>query len=146
VTSSSAAAASGSAHKTVLRYAAADSVGITIFNGQAVNPSDVLVRYTYAGDANLDGKVNALDFNAVAGNSASLTLPGNGQGDFNYDNITNTLDFTALAQNFNQVLPSPAIASVVPQPATLFVAAPLLRRRRLAGSKSHEKTPVSPLG
>ena len=44
ITSSSAAATSGSAHKTALGYAIAGSLGITVFNGQAVNPSDVLVR------------------------------------------------------------------------------------------------------
>jgi hypothetical protein len=57
--------------------------------------------YTYFGDANLDGKVNALDFNAVATNFGKT--PGSdvwAQGDFNYDGNVNTLDFTALAGSF----------------------------------------------
>jgi hypothetical protein len=103
------------------------------------------VRYTLNGDANLDGKVNALDFNALAtsfGVNAGASV-WNG-GDFNYDGNVDTTDFTALAQNFNQVLPSapPAppigsasLGSLVPEPGSLMLLAitgliPSRRRRR----------------
>ena len=93
----------------------------------------MLVRYTYSGDANLDGLVNALDFNALATNFGGGTGKFWNQGDFNYDGSANTLDFTALAQNFNQVLPAPALAALLPEPATLAPLAGLifLRRRRM---------------
>lgn len=94
-----------------------------------------MLRYTYLGDANLDGHVNALDFNAVATNFGSA--PGREwyQGDFNYDGSTNTLDFNALASNFNLSLAAPSVpvlGTLVPEPALvgLLVAMPLLRRRR----------------
>src|SRR5207237_1466113 len=55
-------------HKTALGYASASSLGVSLFDGQSVSGTNVLVRYTYSGDANLDGTVNALDFNALATN------------------------------------------------------------------------------
>ena len=39
-----------------------------MFDGHTVDSSSVLVRYTLAGDANLDGIVNAQDFDALATN------------------------------------------------------------------------------
>jgi autotransporter-associated beta strand protein len=101
----------------------------------------VTVARAYYGDANLDGTVNALDFNALATNFASGSAQWI-QGDFNYDGTVNSLDFNALAGNFGQSLPLPAPAlaasALVPEPGsvTLFaVACGLLcqpRRRRAA--------------
>src|SRR5262249_29216220 len=90
----------------------------------------VLIRYTRYGDANLDGVVNALDFNALAsrfGQSGKLWS----DGDWNYDGMVNTLDFNALAVNFNQALPVPALGgSLVPEPSLLVIPALALRRFR----------------
>src|SRR5439155_6591675 len=104
LTSSTAQAAANSAHKTALGYASASSIGVSAFNGQSVNGSDVLVRYAFSGDANLDGKVNALDFNALATNFGGGSGKFWNQGDFNYDGTINTTDFTSMAINFNQAL------------------------------------------
>jgi autotransporter-associated beta strand protein len=136
INSSTAAADAASAHLTAIGYAEASLVGITsTFFGQPVDGTTELLRYTYLGDANLDGHVNALDFNAVATNFGST--PGREwyQADFNYDGSTNTLDFDALASNFNLSLAAPSVAvlgTLVPEPALvgLLVAMPLLRRRR----------------
>jgi hypothetical protein len=118
------------AHKTALGYATASSVGITNFDGQSVSASGVLVRYTYSGDANLDGVVNALDFNAVATNFGGSANSFWFQGDFNYDGVVDTQDFTQLATNFGQVLPSPALGSLVPEPGSFaWLAVALLMRR-----------------
>ena len=65
ITSATAAAtdAAPGAKLTGLGYAEASSVGITgSYNGQTVDANTIIVRYTYLGDANLDGKVNAQDF------------------------------------------------------------------------------------
>src|SRR5207237_4676005 len=51
-----------------LGYADNATLARSMFGGQSVTASNVLVGYTFAGDANLDGVVNALDFNAVASN------------------------------------------------------------------------------
>jgi hypothetical protein len=118
-----------------LGYATASSLGLASFDGQPVSGATVLVRYTTTGDANLDGVVNALDFNALATNFGQT--PGSDvwtQGDFNYDGVVNTLDFTQLAGNFGQVLASPPLlATLVPEPcsAALLGLLFLSRRRRI---------------
>ena len=68
------------------------------------------------GDANRDGTVNALDFNALA--SAFGQNGDFSKGDFNYDTLVNTSDFTLLAANFDKTLsPAPATATDVVPPA-----------------------------
>ena len=115
---SSSAAASPQAHPTALGYANASSINVSSFDGQSVSGSSVLVRYTYSGDANLDGEVNALDFNALASNFGGASGRFWNQGDFNYDGTINTLDFGALAVNFNQPpLASEPLGALVPEPA-----------------------------
>src|SRR5262249_9015523 len=94
-----------------------------------VTGSDVLVRYTLTGDANLDGRVNALDFNALASNfggSGSLWV----DGDFNYDGKVNALDFNAVATNFGQTLGTAPLASVVPEPASVLALLAYMGLRR----------------
>ncbi len=97
--------------------------------------------YPFAdGDANMDGTVNALDFNVVASNfgSTSAVWP---QGDFTGDNIVNTADFMVLANNFGVVSPTPSpslslAGSVVPEPTGLGILAAsglLFWRRRRSG-------------
>src|SRR5205814_622361 len=86
--------------------------------------SQVIVAYTYYGDANVDGKVNMLDFNAVAvnfGGSAKVWS----DGDFNYDGTVNTTDFNMLAADFNQSIAipaSPALGVLVPEPGLIGAA------------------------
>jgi hypothetical protein len=135
IQSSSAAivASSSEIHKTAIGYAEASELHISSFAGQSIDGSAILMRYTYLGDANLDGKVNALDFNALAASFGT----GNSwcKGDFNYDGVTNMLDFAALATNFNLALASPGLGAIVPEPVgAIFAAAAVLiipRRREL---------------
>ncbi len=117
-----------SSHKTALGYGEASTLGVTLFKGQSVGTASVLVAYTYAGDANLDGKVNALDFNALAKNFGGSTGKFWTQGDFNYDGSVNGLDFTALGTNFNQpALGSPVVGTIVPEPDMVACAIVLAR-------------------
>jgi hypothetical protein len=63
--------------------------------------ADMLVQTilnTKYGDANLDHRVNALDFNAFAGHFGQTG--GWAQGDFNGDGVINSLDFNSIAGNF----------------------------------------------
>jgi len=135
---SSAAAGSSFAHRTALGVIEASDTGVTSFSGQNVDGTAVLVRYTYAGDANLDGSVNVQDFNRLA-NAYNQTNQGWLGGDFNYDGITNVQDFNLLASNYNlgfaSVGNSNGLGSVVPEPtgvAALLIASSALglRRRR----------------
>ncbi len=87
----------------------------------------VTVKYTYAGDASLDGKVDTSDFMTLAQNFGSTNA--NWQtGDFNYDGVVNALDFNAIATNFGQsTLPAPELSAplgtLVPEPTSLSVLA-----------------------
>jgi hypothetical protein len=138
ITSSAAAAASTSAHKTGLGYATFGELNINSFHGVgSTNPNAVAVAYTLYGDGNLDNMVDLTDFTFLAANfnqSGTDWL----RGDYNYDGTTDLTDFTFLASNFNQSLPagsaSSGIGSLVPEPASLGLlsvgAAMVLRRRR----------------
>jgi hypothetical protein len=126
-------------HKTALGYAEASSIGLSTVDGIPIDPVSVVVRYTYSGDANLDGAVNTADFNALA---AKFNQSGQEwvQGDFNYDGNVNALDFNAIATNFGSALPgSPvsggALGALVPEPGVvgaLATGAMLTARRRRA--------------
>jgi hypothetical protein len=135
MTSSVAAANTAATHKTALGYATASQLGVSTFSGQSVSGADVCVRYTYYGDANLDGKVNTSDFNQLAG-SFGTTNKDWVNGDFNYDGAVNSQDFNALSGNYGMVQPaSAALGSVVPEPATLsmvFAGFGVFMRRRRA--------------
>jgi hypothetical protein len=116
---------------------------------QSVNGSDVLVMYTYGGDANLDGKINIDDYgriDASVGQSGSVF--GWYNGDFNYDGKINIDDYGIIDSNIGSQGPPLGIApaslagiaqadgiTAVPEPASiLLLLLPLLaqpaRRRR----------------
>lgn len=109
----------------------------TTFSGQAVDPTDVLVKYTYFGDANLDGRVSIADYLATDRGFAR-NLTGWANGDFNYSGVIDAADFFLIDQAFiNQgAVLAPALLvepTPVPEPSAilmLVLAAPLLRRRR----------------
>jgi hypothetical protein len=71
------------------------------FEGVSVDNTAVLLKYTFYGDATLDGSVNLADFNKLAGN---FGLAGKrwSHGDFNFDGTVNLLDFNKLAGQFGQ--------------------------------------------
>src|SRR5262249_42229280 len=84
--------------------------------------ADMLVQTilnTRYGDANLDHRVNALDFSTIASNFGQSG--GWAQGDFNGDGLINSLDFTALAGNFgfNNLGASAPGAALVPEASIL---------------------------
>lgn len=72
------------------------------FMGQTVDNTTLLLRFTAAGDATMDGTVDFLDLAKLAQNYN--IAPGIGawaKGDFNYDGIVDFLDLAAMAQNYN---------------------------------------------
>ncbi|MEM7682335.1 MAG: hypothetical protein AAF288_10310 [Planctomycetota bacterium] len=81
----------------------------------------------FFGDANTDGVVDLLDFDALAVGFGGAG--GWGSGDFNGDGGVDLLDFDLLAQNFGD-----GSAAVAPEPSGLLLLAPglagLCRRRR----------------
>ena len=128
-------------------YASVSQIGTTTFDGVdlSAEPSAVVLKYTLLGDANLDGTVNALDFNALANNYGTGGKTW-ADGDFNYsaDGTVDSNDFALLAANFNNNVAASgadvpdaapmALGSVVPEPTSLSLIAlsslALKRRRR----------------
>ena len=124
------------------------------FDNQPVGNSDVLAKYTYYGDTNLDGKVDGSDYSRI--DSGFLThATGWFNGDFNYDGTINGSDYTLIDNAFNTqgaslstlianplAVPTSQLGSVgasVPEPSAGFVLAVgsiglLQRRRRRSGS------------
>lgn len=130
IASSSAAANSA----TALGIADNSVLGLSSFRGQNVSGDDVLISYTWYGDANLDGKVDAADLALFAANGSAATWS---TGDFNYDGVVNAddyalyaLGYAAQTGNFPISVPEPAIMGSV---AVLFT----LRRRRNRTTNQH---------
>jgi T5SS/PEP-CTERM-associated repeat protein len=122
------------------------------FAGQVVDSSSLLIKFTYFGDADLNGQVDVADLGALASNwqtSAPWT-----SGDFDYSGFVDVADLGLLASNWQAGVGSPlgpggalsdfaaALAAmgfsgaVVPEPGSALIAAvvavsrPSLRRRR----------------
>jgi hypothetical protein len=114
------------------------------FMTQSVDATAVLMKVTWAGDANLDGKVDVADLGILSTNSQ--TQGGWTEGDFNYDGTINVADSGLLSTNWQQGVGNPlgptlaeALASLglpsatVPEPAVLSIvpaAGIVLTRRR----------------
>jgi autotransporter-associated beta strand protein len=119
---------------------------MTSFDGQPVNNTDILVKYTYYGDANLDGVVDGSDYSRIDAGYASqqpgftgTVLTGWFNGDFNYDGVIDGSDYALIDNAFNnQGSPSSSSAAVavataqvadvvagsaVPEPATMSLVA-----------------------
>jgi hypothetical protein len=113
---SSAFAAADPGHKA-LGYGANSVLGYTTFSGQSVGPNSILVKYTYTGDADLDGDVDGVDIGAWAINFTG-ELGGTGtkvwiQGDWDYDGDVDGVDAGLWAQNFTGELGGGGFASIV---------------------------------
>src|SRR5213079_376385 len=89
------------------------------FGSIPVAAGDVLVMYTYGGDANLDGKINIddygrIDFNVALGNVGWFN------GDFNYDGKINVDDYGIIDFNVGiQGPPFPTSVAATPRVARL---------------------------
>jgi hypothetical protein len=114
-----------------------------LFEGTSPNVGDVLIKYTYYGDTNLDGRVDGSDYTKID-NGFNNHLTGWFNGDFNYDGVVDGSDYTLIDNAFNtqgatlasQIASTTAqIAggAAVPEPATLglvVVSTIVLGRRR----------------
>jgi hypothetical protein len=101
INSSTAAAAGGA---TGVGYAESGQIFSAFpatFEGQPVDATAIVLKYTYYGDANLDGRVNLQDFNRLAANFGATGRHWS-QGNFDFNNVVNLLDFNKLAANFGR--------------------------------------------
>ena len=102
----SSTAAANSAHLTAIGIIQNNQSGTALYTGSktfdGITPAagDLLLKYTYYGDANLDGKVDGSDYSRI--DSGYLTgATGWFNGDFNYDGVINGSDFTLIDNAFN---------------------------------------------
>jgi len=119
--------------------------GFTDLEGTAVDASSVLLKFTYWGDANLDGVVDANDYDRI--DKYYLFPPAVmtwGHGDFNYDGAIDANDYDKIDKAYLfQGAPlggatageAGVVPVATPEPATLALlalgaAAALARRRR----------------
>jgi hypothetical protein len=127
---------------------------MTTFAGQTVTNTDVLVKFTFVGDADLSGTITSADYILIDnGFNSSGTKTGWRNGDFNYDGNINGDDYTLIDNAFNtqgstsftatSAGPAEMIATdtsqidtpaAVPEPTGLtllsIIALPMLVRRR----------------
>jgi hypothetical protein len=102
---------------------------VTTFDGQTVTSTDILVKYTYFGDADLSGTINATDYQLIDnGFNTGGTPNGWFSGDFNYDGVVNGDDYTLIDNAFN-TQGNASFAAVSAQPlasnaAMIFGASP----------------------
>jgi hypothetical protein len=146
ITSSRAATSpsGGEGGKTALGYGEASNVGITSFHGFSIDATTVLVKYTYAGDADLNGQVDVADLGRLA--SAWQSIGVWTSGDFDYNGSIDVNDLGMLATNwqvgvgnplnpsFSDAMESLGLGDVsIPEPGivgAMIVPVVLTRRRR----------------
>jgi len=111
INSSAANARSTTRNKSGIGYALNDGTNqgnatpLATFDGVTALTTDVLIKYTWAGDWNLDGKMNLDDYGAIDRN-APRNRPGLwAQGDFNYDGVVNLNDYSLIDPNINRPVP-----------------------------------------
>jgi len=115
----------------------------TTFDGQSVDINSILVKFTYIGDSDLDGDIDADDYAHLDAGFAG-GLGGYGNGDYDYSGSINSDDFFWIDKAFsNQSTPLSALSaalSSVPEPASLalLAAAALVLGRRSGRYSTHE--------
>jgi autotransporter-associated beta strand protein len=118
ITSSTAAAST----ETSVGFASNASLNLTEFKGvTGLTTNDVLVKYTYAGDANLDGKVDIGDLGLLAGawqQSGKVWF----DGDFTYNGTVDIGDLGLLAGNWQKGVSSGQLLVSFDQAMAQFAA------------------------
>jgi hypothetical protein len=124
-------------------------VGATDFpfgSGNTISANAIVGKYTYLGDADLDGQVTSQDYTAIDANLGTNGLDLGVSwfyGDMDFDGNITTADYTGIdsALGFGQGNPLSLSAQSVPEPSAIFSAIALAtsisltrRQRRTGGT------------
>lgn len=102
-----------------IRNTTSSTTGLTLGYADDTANSTLTVMATYAGDFNLDGAVNTLDYDIWYANAGASTVSYE-LGDANYDGAVNSLDYDLWYANAGLSLPTSVIsATPAPEPGTV---------------------------
>ncbi|WP_428937290.1 aspartyl protease family protein [Fontivita pretiosa] len=90
----------------------------TQFSGQSLAGNEVLVKYTYFGDADLSGSIDATDYSLID-NGYVNSLSGWINGDFDYSGVIDATDY-ALIDNAYVNQAGPLAAALIAEHARMF--------------------------
>lgn len=123
---------------TTLAIASVDDLGLdgATWAGETVYNGDALVKYTYAGDANLSGNITGDDYFRIDSGYVG-NLKGYSNGDFDYSGKINADDYFLIDSNYGRqtlgiLAGLPASVTAVPEPSLAAAAVGMLAARLLA--------------
>lgn len=118
-----------------------DGGSLPLFHGQSVDQNSILIKYTYIGDADLNGVVDGTDFGFfTAGFDQAVPFSSWAFGDFDYNGVVDGTDFGYFSAGYDFAGPAlgdplvlqmaefaeangltllPSLAALVPEPGTL---------------------------
>ena len=113
-------------------------VGAGTFNGASIGLTAIVGKYTYFGDANIDGQVTGDDYTVVDANLN--TTPAVGlewlRGDMNLDGTITGDDYTVIDGNLGLGVGNPLTLAAIPEPTALamfmLISVALQRRSHVA--------------
>jgi hypothetical protein len=126
---------------------------LTSFDGQSVDVNSILLKYTYEGDANLNGRIEPDDFAAIDAGFINRAT-GYGNGDFDFSGSIDSDDYFAIDRAFGSqgatlsggslepAPQAPAAAEIISAPTTTDTqepatqATPVIMPERTAVKKS----------
>jgi hypothetical protein len=97
------------------------------FANQPVGPSDILIKYTWTGDADLTGKIDANDYFKIDHGFANHDT-GYNNGDFDYSGTIDANDYFLIDKSFAQQ--STPLAANQPAPLQLIKPIPKHKQRK----------------
>jgi hypothetical protein len=109
-------AAGDTSHLTTLGF----RIGGIAFDGVNTTSADILVKFTYFGDTDLNGAVNGADY-AQIDTGFGMHLIGWFNGDFNYDGVVDGTDYSLIDNTFNQLTAANASSlTILANPANVI--------------------------
>jgi hypothetical protein len=99
-------------------------LGYTDFSGQAVTSDSILLKYTYYGDIDQNGQVDADDLTVFGNNFGRTSGATQVDGDIDFNGTVDADDLTVFGNNFNKGIGNPLSTQsiqAVPEPSTLTV-------------------------